>query len=393
VAVGRLLLLASVLLWGCVPPKPIVPPPLDQLTPLVGHVIAEPTPVLAADNRIHLVYELLLTNMFDAPATLDAVEVLNESRAGALIRRLDGPALASMTRPMGSRKTSTTLGPGQSGVVFMDVTFGATDELPRKLTHRLTVHARTGAPTVPVFESCPTDVSRRHAVVISPPLQGDRWVVGNGCCDTITPHRGALVPVNGTLHVPERFAIDFVQLQPDGRLYTGPSHDVSSYPYFGVPVLSVADGVVVNRMDEQPEQVPLKPVVGVTAENAGGNFLVVDIGHGNYAFYAHMQPGSVRARLGDRVKRGQVLGLLGNSGNTDAPHLHFHMMDGPAPLASNGLPYEFTSFQGQGVAGSLDPMMAGKAAPIDGAALAGPHSNQLPLNLQVISFPAAPPSQ
>jgi hypothetical protein len=275
----------------------------------------------------------------------------------------------------------------------MDVTFGATDELPRKLTHRLTVHARTGASTVPVFESCPTDVSRRHAVVISPPLQGDRWVVGNGCCDTITPHRGALVPVNGGLHVSQRFAIDFVQLQPDGRLYTGPSHDVSSYPYFGVPVLSVADGVVVNRMDDQPEQVPLKPVVDVTAENAGGNFLVVDIGHGNYAFYAHMQPGSLRARLGDRVKLGQVLGLLGNSGNTDAPHLHFHMMDGPAPLGSNGLPYEFTSFEGQGVASSLDPMMAGKAAPIDGAALAGPHSGQLPLNLQVISFPVAAPPQ
>jgi hypothetical protein len=390
VAVGRLLLLAIVLVWGCMTPKPIVQPPLDQLTPLVGHVIAEPRPVLGADNRIHLVYELLLTNMFDAPATLDAVEVLNVSRGGALISRLDGPALARMTRPMGSKKTSTTLGPGQSGVVFMDVTFAPNETLPQKLTHRLTVHARTGAPTVPVFDSSPTDVSRRRAVVISPPLQGDRWVVGNGCCDTITPHRGAIVPVNGGLHVPERFAIDFVQLQPGGRLFVGPSHNVSSYPYFGVPVLSVADGVVVNRTDDQPEQVPLKPVVGVTGENAGGNFLVVDIGRGNYAFYAHMQPGSLRVRLGDRVKRGQVLGLLGNSGNTDAPHLHFHVMDGPAPLASNGLPYEFTSFEGQGVASSLDPMMAGKAAVIDGATLAGPHSNQLPLNLQVVNFPAAP---
>ena len=88
-----------------------------------------------------------------------------------------------------------------------------------------------------------------------------------------------------------------------------------------------------------------------------------------------------------------MLGLLGNSGNTDAPHLHFHVMDGPAPLASNGLPYEFTSFVGQGVASSLDPMMTGKAAAIDGATLAGPHSNQLPLNLQVISFPATAPAQ
>ena len=54
---------------------------------------------------------------------------------------------------------------------------------------------------------------------------------------------------------------------------------------------------MVNRTDDLPEEVPRKPVVDVTAENPGGNFLVVDIGHGNYAFYAHLQPGSLRARL------------------------------------------------------------------------------------------------
>lgn len=98
-AVGRLLLLAIVLVWGCGPPKPIVPPPLDQLTPLVGHVIAEPRPVLGADNRIHLVYELLLTNVFDAPATLDAVEVLNESR---------GCSGSSATAATPTRRTCTS---------------------------------------------------------------------------------------------------------------------------------------------------------------------------------------------------------------------------------------------------------------------------------------------
>ena len=46
-----------------------------------------------------------------------------------------------------------------------------------------------------------------------------------------------------------------------------------------------------------------------------------------------MQPGSLKVKVGDTVKTGQVLGLLGNSGNTDSPHLHFHVMDGPSPLA------------------------------------------------------------
>src|SRR5262249_20760999 len=136
----------------------------------------------------------------------------------------------------------------------------------------------------------------------------------------------------------------------------------------------------------QREQVPGKPAVGVDAATAGGNFQVVDIGRGNYAFYAHMQPGSLRVRLGDHVERGQVLGLLGNSGNTDAPHLHFHVMDGPAPLASNGLPYEFSAFEGQGVATDIDPLSEGRAAQINAVALAGRHRDQLPLDRQIVNF-------
>ena len=62
------------------------------------------------------------------------------------------------------------------------------------------------------------------------------------------------------------------------------------------------------------------------------------------ALYAHLQPRSLKVRSGDRVRRGQVLGLVGNSGNSVAPHLHFHVMDGPSPLDSNGLPYLIDSF-------------------------------------------------
>jgi len=87
-----------------------------------------------------------------------------------------------------------------------------------------------------------------------------------------------------------------------------------------------------------------------------------------------------------------VLGLLGNSGNSDAPHLHFHIMDGPSPLKANGLPYAFTRFTGRGVVTEQDlPRLVlllskGEVAPIDKSALAGPHVDQLPLNLQVIDF-------
>jgi murein DD-endopeptidase MepM/ murein hydrolase activator NlpD len=112
----------------------------------------------------------------------------------------------------------------------------------------------------------------------------------------------------------------------------------------------------------------------------------VDIGDGRFAFYAHMQPGSLRVQVGEGVTRGQVIGLLGNTGNSFAPHLHFHVMDGPEPLASNGQPYVFRSFESEGtLTNSVDDLAEGRPARI-GPVLAGPHRLQLPLNNQVVDF-------
>jgi hypothetical protein len=223
--------------------------------------------------------------------------------------------------------------------------------------------------------------------VVAPPLKGSRWAVGGGCCATISYHRGATLAINGSVHVAERFAIDFVQLNDENKLASGPPEQLSSYRYFGAEILSVADGVVAATHDGDQEEVPGKLPDGKSIDNAGGNYIVVDIGGGRFAFYAHMQPGSLKVKAGDHVTTGQVLGLLGNSGNTDTPHLHFHVMDGASPLESNGLPYAFTSFAGQGVIRDEKPLFTDGTVEIDTGALAGQHKDQLPLNLEVVSFP------
>jgi murein DD-endopeptidase MepM/ murein hydrolase activator NlpD len=69
---------------------------------------------------------------------------------------------------------------------------------------------------------------------------------------------------------------------------------------------------------------------------------VLDIGGGNYVLYAHMQPGSVTVKAGAKVKRGDVLGKVGNTGNTQAPHLHLHVMDGPSPCSRTASPTSST---------------------------------------------------
>ena len=227
----------------------------------------------------------------------------------------------------------------------------------------------------------------KSAIVVEPPLDGNGWVAVNGCCDAITSHRGAVMAINGQLRVPERFAIDWVKLDDGGRLFTGDVSKLGSYAYYGAPIHAAADGVVVNLYDETDEQVPGADAKGITMENIGGNMLVVDIGDGAFAFYAHLQRGSLTVKLGDRVTTGQIIGLLGNTGNSTAPHLHFHIMDGPSPLDANGLPFVFTHFSSRGVvaAGSDDWIEKGSLATIEGR-LAGDHARELPLNDQVVDF-------
>lgn len=355
----------------------------DVLTPVVATAIATPEPVLASDGRQHLAYELQLINRSSAKITVRSIETL---AGGKVVAKLSGKGLAAVMAPYGGTGLSDKLTAGQGAFVMMDVSFPGKAKLPRRLEHRIVVAEKPRSPAnASRYLTAPTAVVQQPAVVLVPPLRGPGWVVGNGCCNTITAHRGAVLPVNGALHVAERFAIDFVQLNSANRLVDGPTDMLSSYGYFGAPVYSAAKGKVVGVLDGIPETPAGTFPAGITAAEAGGNHVVVDIGRGRFAFYAHLQPGSIRVKVGDRVGSGQVLGLLGNSGNSDGPHLHFHVMDGPSPLASNGVPFRFSRFTTAGTVTNLEPLTQGAVAQIDPRPR-GPHRQQLPLDLEIVDF-------
>jgi len=372
--------------------------PDEVLSSIVVQQLAEPRPVLGADNRVHLAYELAISNPGKGFVTLDKVEAIDPA-FGQSVSTLTGDALTRMTAMHSG--SGNTIPPGGTATVFMDVSFAAADDRPAdNLAARITAtrqivgHDGKPAPLpsdspVPAtftFTAAPTPVGK-PAMVIEPPLRGSGWLATNGCCDRITPHRGAVLAVNGAYRVPERFAIDWIQLDANNRAYEGAKEKLASWHYYGAPIYSVADGIVVTLYDGVAEQVPGPHPTGLTTAAIGGNMLVVDIGGGAYAFYAHLQRGSLKAKLGDRVKAGQVIGLLGNTGNSTAPHLHFHLMDGPSPLNANGIPYVFRKFTSTGVVviGDEDGLEEGKAARVE-KKRAGEHANQLPLDNELVSF-------
>ena len=315
--------------------------PGAELTPLVGRVLSTPHPVTGSDSRVHLVYELMLSNATGDTVEVQSIDVLDAQRAH-LITTIGSGEISRRLSLGGARgQERTALGAAQFGVAFLHVTLAAGQPTPARLDHR--VHVRMETAKRVTFTLGGSLVASTPPRVLGPPLRGKAYIAGDGCCDSIR-HVRALLPLDGSFTLAQRFAIDWEQVDENRRLVHGDTRDPKNYTIFGRQVLSVADATVVAARNDLPEQVPGALPAGLPISEADGNFVVLDLGDGAFALFAHMQPGSVSVSKGDTVKRGQVIGRVGNTGNSQAPHLHFHVMDGPDALLSNGLPYVIDAF-------------------------------------------------
>jgi hypothetical protein len=338
------------------PPPGVARMPL-QLTPVTLQILqASLIPVPGTDGFIHLAYAGQVTNLDHGAAVFTQIRPVDPLHGFAAVGEsgvmdMDGNDITGTVRSFAVPPQSgidpargldvKQLPGGAAGIVFFDVRFTTKLAVPAFLSERLVVRLSGGKP--PIDERTePVPVGCLSPVVISPPLVGPRWWDANGCCRVISPHRGATLPINGRIRVPEQFAIDFVQLTATGACCTGPIKDLKSWTSFGAPVLVVADGVVVEKVDGMPEQVPGQ-VKGITAQNAAGNHVIEDIGQGRYVLYAHLGTNSIPRDIvvGATLKRGTRIGTVGNTGSSTAPHLHFQVMDSPSVLDANGLPFVF----------------------------------------------------
>ena len=315
----------------------------EQMTPLLLAVQDAPVPFMGSDGRVHLVYELDMTNFSSAEIAVEKVEVVSD---GATLQTLDTAGIAGRLQPAGQRESVGTLAHGTLANLFLNVALAPGARVPVELSHRVSLRASAAPPGQQEFSETgvKTTVDKRPVAVIGPPLSGERYISADSCCDAIR-HTRAAMPVNGRAWVAQRYAVDWEQTDAGGRIYAGPREKLESYAIFGQPVLAVADAVVVFVIDGEPEQTPGNYPTNITLDKADGNSVILDLGNRRYATYAHMQPGSIKVHPGEKVHLGQVIGLVGDTGNSIVPHLHFQVTDGPSSLSSNGLPYEISEFQ------------------------------------------------
>ena|SRR5215472_5596385 len=346
---------------------------LDVVVPIV------PT-AFKADGKWHLVYELHLNNMDRWNYQLTKVEAISGDSTARSLVTYTGAGLDAVMRRPGQPPGATEkskLPPGTMGVVYLWATVDIQEAVPATIRQRLTVKVGT-YPEEQTVETAAIAVGK-GAVPISPPLRGEHWLAANGPSNT-SGHRRSIVPIDGHAAIAQRFAIDWVKLRDDGKTFQGNEKDNKNYLAYGNEAYAVADGVVTETKDGIPENVPGidSRAVPITLETVGGNHVILDIGAGRFAFYAHLQPGSLRVKLGDRVRRGQVVGLVGNSGNSTEPHLHFHIENGSSPLGAEGMPYSLASFEVVGRGEGWKPSDAKGPAEV--------HKNEIPTENEVVNF-------
>jgi hypothetical protein len=338
--------------------------------PLEMRVPFEPT-AFPSGQHTYVMYELHLTN-YGAPLSLRRIELFDADAAAQPIASFEAEQLETMVQPLGRTppdpKQRLLIADGQSAIAFMSLVFDRGSHIPDRLLH----HVIT-ADSVAEGAAIATHHTELH--VLGPPVEGANWLAADGPSnDQDNHHRRGVVILDGRAVDSRRYAIDWKQIR-DAASFSDDARDVRSYYSYGKAVLAVADGRVVTARDGLPDNIPghfeaFHPAVPITFDTVAGNTITLDIGGGQFAHYMHLQPGSVLVKAGDRVRRGQVLGRIGASGDAREPHLHFEVTTSSKLLVGEGVPYVIDRYR----------CMSASCGPIE------LHIHELPLNKDIVVF-------
>lgn len=387
-------------------------------------VFASAIPVTGDDGRVWLAYELLVSAL-DPRLALERLEVVTTGQEAGddaeIIASFGDAALHDLAFDWAIRWDSTTVLPASGGaysmpledgrgrILYLALPFRDAAAVPERVAHRLILRPRDSKEDFVLVEGAAVRPSGAP-VALGPPLAEGPWLVVGGLSEEPSHHRISLVTFDqgGHLNLPQRFAIDFLGLDAEGRSggargggeplrHRGAFEANEDYPAHGRTVLAVADGVVRFVRGSIPENEPgMSRAVPMTIKTVSGNEIVLELEEGIVARYAHLEPGSLLVREGERVRRGQPIARVGNSGSSMLPHLHFDVVRLPpewreavrdAGLAARwkvgqGVPFTFDAFELLGRCEEEEEVCR-LAEPVQ-------RRDALPLDRSTIRFPARP---
>jgi len=358
----------------------------QQLQSVDLQVPVAPEPV-RTDGSLEFVYELHITNFAAVEIELTRIEILDAADSRHVIREFRDADLAKLIGHPGPRTEAakSSIAPAARAVVYFGFTV-STPDVPRALRHRveLDLVQASGREHV-LVEGGTVSVNARQPVALGPPLRGGPWVAIYDQ-SAVRGHRRVIYALNGRARIPGRFAVDWMKVNENGQYTHDDESQVANWYGYGAEVLAVADAGVVAARDGIAESSSVTDSIHNTLENASGNYVALDLGRQRYAFYEHLMPGSLVVKAGDRVKRGQVIGRLGYTGDSTGPHLHFHVSDGNSPLEAEGLPYVIDHFDMLGAYESLEAFAKGRPWTVTPKGPATHRLMEFPIAAAVVDF-------
>lgn len=206
--------------------------------------------------------------------------------------------------------------------------------------------------TVPLSERAAALADYKTKTRLALPFYSE-WTVVSG---------GTTAELNNHAHDRhQRFATDFWIADETGARFRNGGRKNEDYFTYGQPVLAPGDGCVRQVVDGVEDNVPGER----NLHFAPGNLVVIDHQNGEYSFLAHFKQGTISVKVGQQVKRGDQLGLCGNSGHSSEPHIHYHMANAPLLQDGDGLPARFQRIV-------IDGKAVSDALPVRGNRVANP---------------------
>ena len=349
---------------------------------------ASPPSIIQAIGRQHIVYELRLTNWGKDSVAINGLSVYDQSNpqrevSSSTKEEVLRKSYAPNLRTGQNRMDRFSLAPGGSGIIYQWLTVPPSYAVPNSLIHTFDLESNTVIDTLTVSIQLQ---EHGQPSAIQVPVDKGTWVSVRGPSNG-SGHRRSFHVHQGKRRASERFAIDWVKLSEDGYLYKGDPAYIQNWFSFGQPVQMVATGTVVHVINGLPDEQPLsllKQEKLFTLDTVLGNTVVVDIGDGQYVVYAHLKEGSIQVEKGDVLQEGEVIGHIGNSGHSLAPHLHFHIEDQPTPLTGKAIPFHIKAFTLVGKLDSLPNALRGAAWVPDSGRPPRHIKDEIPLENMVI---------
>jgi len=342
-----------------------------QDIPVRIEIPVKPIAVEGSDGYLYMNYYIVITNLAVLPLTINRMDIKDHTGRLLLVFEKkdleDYNKFRSILGVISPTQVPRRINPATSMVALVWLRINNHEPLPDSLFHDFAFEPdsslelkrnvdRDNKGREMVLADFPLVVQQEKPVVIGLPFKDGIWKCGSGPGEYNSPHQ-TFTNRAGNLLSPQRYAFDFSKVDSAGNVLPSPfPNEITSSMFYGYghEVLAVADGKIVFMQDSIPENIPqakgeIKHATELNRKTYPGNWICLEIKKDVYAFYAHLQPGRIKVKVGDHVKKGQVIAYLGNSGNAAGPHLHFQVsdrfdMDGGDLNGNEGLPFVFDEF-------------------------------------------------